>query len=133
MPSSVLRVLPTRDARRCRPDLSLQGHRADHSASPRARLADGTTTRRFTPLHTTIGRLATTMDSESDGVDPFLPYVDQSFKSPAIASAIDRYSYLCMMPLFELTCNLAAIASFSPLLAVFRVRPLNLLARCLKP
>ena len=37
----------------------------------------------------------------------------KSFKSPAIASAIDRYSCLCMVPLFELTCNLAAIARYS--------------------
>ena len=57
----------------------------------------------------------------------------QSFKSLAIASAIDRYSYLCMVALFELTCNLAAIASFSLLLAVFRVQPLNPLARYLEP
>ena len=37
----------------------------------------------------------------------------QSFKSAAIASAIIRYSYLDMVSLFELMCNLAAIARYS--------------------
>ena len=37
----------------------------------------------------------------------------QSFKSPAIASVKKRYSYLCIVLLFELTCNLAAIVRYS--------------------
>ena len=39
--------------------------------------------------------------------------VVQSFKSPVIASATARYSYLDMVPLFELMCNLATIARCS--------------------
>ena len=52
--------------------------------------------------------------------------VHQGFKSPAIA-------IWGMVPLFKHMCNLAAIASFSPLLEVFLVQPLNLLSRYLEP
>ncbi|KAG2583895.1 hypothetical protein PVAP13_6KG249906 [Panicum virgatum] len=60
-------------------------------------------------------------------------WLGQSFKSPDIASAIVCYSYLCIVPLFKLMYNLAVIVSFSPLLAVFRMQPLNPLAHYLEP
>jgi hypothetical protein len=63
----------------------------------------------------------------------------QSFKSPAIVSAITRYSYLDMVSLFELMCNLAAIARYNliyPAISCFQrpaAKPLNPLFRALVP